>query len=109
MGKKRIPPLFNDMFLRVFGTEDSKPATLGLATAILRAAGAPALERVDEISADRTEPGGAVLTSPRLDVVIRGESRLVDIEAERRDVDVHAKSLFYASKLVVAHTPKWRD
>ena len=31
-----------------------------------------------------------MLKSPRLDVVIRCESRLVDIEAERRDVDVAA-------------------
>ena len=110
MGKtKRIPPLFNDMFLRVFGTEESKPATLALANAVLRAAGAPELERVDEISADHTEPGGAVLKSPRLDVVIRCETRLVDIEAQRRAVDIHNKLLFYASKLIVAHTPKGED
>ena len=106
---KMIPPLFNDMFLRVFGTEGSKPAALGLVNAILRAAGALELERIDEVSADRTEPGGAVLKSPRLDVVIRCEDRFIDLEAQRHPVNVYNKSLYYASKLIDNHMRKGVD
>ena len=112
MGEKRVPPLFGDMFLRVFGSEGSegsRRAVLALANAMLRAAGARELERADEVRAETSIPGGARLKSPRLDVVVRCDGRRVDIEAERCRVDVFNKSAFYASKLAVAGTPKGGD
>ena len=106
-GKLRISPLFNDVFLKIFGSQDSKHVTRSLVNAILRLADIEEIDEVEQISADATRPGGIALKSPRTDVlVVAGEGDLVDLEAERHDVNVNNKLLYYASKLLSEHVPK---
>ena len=106
---ERFSPLFNDAFLKIFGSADSAPVTQPLVNAILRAVGIPEIERVERIVADAALPGGIECKTPRLDVVMfADDGRLVDLEAQRHKVDVGSKSLFYAAKLLVENTPKSR-
>ena len=103
----RFSPLFNDAFLRIFGSSDSEPVTRPLLNSLLREAGLEEILAVDGIVADAALPGGVECKSPRLDVVVLcDDGRLVNLEAQSRRVDVGAKSLFYASKLLVENAPK---
>ena len=107
---ERFSPLFNDAFLKIFGSADSAPVTLPLVNAVLRAVGIAEIEGIDRISADAALPGGIECKTPRLDVVVLADDgRLIDLEAQRRKADVASKSLFYAAKLLVENTPKGRD
>lgn len=106
-GKLRISPLYNDVFLKIFGSQDSKHVTRSLVNAILRLADIEEIGEVEQISADATRPGGIALRSPRTDVlVVAGEGDQVDLEAERHDVNVNNKHLFYASRLLSEHVRK---
>lgn len=106
----RFTPLFNDAFLRIFGSADSEPVTKPLLNAVLRKVGLEELDRIESISTDASLPGGVECKTPRLDVVVVcDDGRLIDLEAQRRKVDVGAKSLLYAAKLLVENTPKGKD
>ena len=105
-----ISPLFNDAFLKIFGSQDSKPVTQSLVNAVLDCAGLTALDGIAELRADATSAGGVELKSPRTDVLILSPSGdVVDLEAQRRYANVNNKSLFYASKLLCEHMPKSKD
>ena len=107
---ERFTPLFNDAFLQIFGSADSEPVTKPMLNAILRAVDIPEIEGVERIVADTSLPGGVECKTPRIDVVVMcDDGRLFDLEAERRQVDIEAKSLFYAAKLLVENTPKGLD
>jgi len=106
---KRISPLFNDAFLRIFGGQDSKPVARSLANAILREVGLPELGEIERIEADSATPGTVSLKSTRCDVVMVSEGRIVDLEAQRHVVNVDNKSMLYAAKLLVDNTPRGRD
>ena len=106
---KRISPLFNDAFLRIFGGQDSKPVARSLANAILREVGLPELGEIERIEADSATPGTVSLKSTRCDVVMVLEGRIVDLEAQRHVVNVDNKSMLYAAKLLVDNTPRGRD
>lgn len=109
-GKLRLSPLFNDAFLKIFGSQDSKRVTRSLVNAILRLAKIEQIGEVEQISADAANPGGIEIKSPRTDVlVITDEGELVDLEAERHAVNVDNKLLLYASRLLSEHMPKGND
>ena len=104
---KRFTPLFNDVFLKIFGSADSEPVTKPLLNAVLRIAGIPEIEHVERITADASLPGGIECKTARLDVVVfSDDGRLFDLEAQRQKVDIGSRSIFYASKLIVENTPK---
>ncbi len=106
-GPERISPLFNDLFLRLLGSQESKGVTRSLVNAVLRLAGAPAVGDVRELRCDVTSAGGIAMRSPRVDVlVVSDDGAVVDLEAQRERVNVDNKVLFYASKLLCEHTPK---
>jgi len=107
---RRFDPLFNDAFLRIFGSPDSAPVTRPLLNAVIRSVGLPEVESVESITADAALPGGVACKTPRLDVVIvSGDGRLFDLEAQRRKVDFGAKSMLYAAKLLAENTGKGPD
>ena len=109
-GGLRISPLFNDAFLKIFGSQDSKRVTQSLVNAILRLAEIEQIGEVEQISADAASPGGIAVKSPRTDVlVVTDEGELVDLEAERHAVNVDNKLVFYASRLLSEHVPKGDD
>ena len=104
---ERISPLFNDLFLRLFGRQESKGATRSLVNAILHLAGVPAIGDVRELRCDVTSAGGIAMRSARVDVlVVSDDGAVVDLEAQRERANVDNKILFYASKLLCEHTPK---
>ena len=107
---ERFSPLFNDAFLKIFGSADSAPVTLPLLTAVLRAAGLSEVERVNRIVADASLPGGVECKTPRLDVVMfSDDGRVFDLEAERRKVDVGNKSMYYGARLLSGVVGKGSD
>lgn len=61
---ERFSPLFNDAFLRIFGSSDSAPVTQPLVNAILRAVGMPEIDGIEHISADASLPGGIECKTP---------------------------------------------
>ena len=104
---RRISPLFNDLFLRIFGSKGSEPVTMSLLNSIFRVVGIPEITRIDSLVADSAGTGGVNLKTSRFDVLVEADdSRIVDLEAERREVKTDNKSLFYASKLYCEHSPK---
>ena len=106
----RISPLFNDVFLRIFGRQDSKSVTRSLVNAVLNGAGLPCIGNIKELRADAASAGGIELRTARTDVlVISEEGTVVDVEAQRQYANVDNKALFYASKLLCEHTPKGGD
>ena len=106
-GATRISPLFNDVFLKVFGSPDSKPATRILVNAILTSVGIEPIGEIRELSADAVSGSGIKLRTARLDVVVVSEEgTIVDLEAQRYHANVTNKALFYASKLLTEHMPK---
>ena len=101
-----IEPLFNDMFLRLFGTKDSKNLTRSLVNSVLKAASLDEISEIDSISAEHTLVGGAIgCKSPRCDVLITSENRLLDLEAQCYPCAIDERSLFYAAKALVTNTP----
>ena len=103
----RISPLFNDVFLKVFGSPDSKTVTRNLVNAILSLAGAEPIGEVEELRADAVSGSGISMRTARLDVLVVSEKgALVDLEAQRYHANIGNKALFYASKLLTEHTPK---
>ena len=104
---ERFTPLFNDAFLRIFGSADSAPVTQPLVNSILRAVGLPEMAHIEQITADSSLPGGVECKSPRLDVVIvSDDGRLIDLEAQRYKDNIGSKSMFYSAKLLVENTRK---
>ena len=104
---ERFTPLFNDAFLKIFGSADSAPVTQPLVNSILRAVGLPEIQEIEHIGADASLPGGVECKSPRLDVVVvSDDGRLFDLEAQRRKTDIGNKSVFYSAKLLVENTAK---
>ena len=105
--RQYISPLFNDLFLRLFGRQDSKDVTRSLVNAILRHVNIDTIGEVRELRCDVTSAGGIAVRSARVDVlVVPGGGAIVDLEAQRERVNVDNKALFYASKLLCEHTPK---
>ncbi len=105
--RQYISPLFNDLFLRLFGSQDSKDVTRSLVNAILRHVNIDTIGEVRELRCDVTSAGGIAVRSARVDVlVVPGGGAIVDLEAQRERVNVDNKALFYASKLLCEHTPK---
>ncbi len=101
----RIDPLFNEAFIRIFGSESSRGITRGLLNSIFRHVGIDPLEEIDEISAEHTSVEGSVnCKSPRFDVRLLSSNRAIDLEAQCYPEDVENRSLFYASQLMVANT-----
>ena len=103
---RRVPPLFNDMFLYLFGREESKPLTRSLLNAVLRAAGLPEIGEIDQISADAARPGGIECRTARCDVIVVSGGGVYDIESHGWHADVANKSLFYAAHLIRTKTPR---
>ena len=103
---RRVPPLFNDMFLYLFGREESKPLTRSLLNAVLRAAGLPEIGEIDQISADAARPGGIECRTARCDVIVVSGGDVYDIESHGWHADVANKSLFYASHHIRTKTPR---
>ena len=94
-------PLFNDVFVRVFGSEESKNMTCSLVNAILRAAGLPELEGIDAISAEESVIDGTVDSrGARFDVLITSADRYIDLEAQRYTESIEDRCAFYAAKLI---------
>ena len=92
---ERFTPLFSDAFLQIFGSADSAPVVQPFVNALLRAVGMAEVERIESITADAALPGGLQCKTPRLDIVMLcDDGRLVDLEAERRKVNVGNKSMF---------------
>ena len=56
----RMEPLFSELFVRIFGMEDSKNMTRSLVNAILVGAGLEPIGEIKEISAERTLLAGSV-------------------------------------------------
>lgn len=99
---KRINPLFNAVFTRVFGSNDARELPQALVNSILARAGIDSIGSVDRVEAERTMLGESVsLKYPRLDVLLSCEgNRLVDLESERNDPDIDDRFLYYAAKLI---------
>ena len=100
-----IDPLFNEAFIRIFGSESSREITKGLLNSIFEHVGIDLLEEIDEISAEHTSVEGSVnCKSPRFDVRLLSANRAIDLEAQCYPEDIENRSLFYASQLMVANT-----
>ena len=102
-----IEPLFNEAFIRIFGMEKSKRLTRSLVNTILESAGIEPIGEIDEITAEHGSPeGGVECKTPRFDVHIVSERRLVDLEAQRFPTEVGNRSVYYAANALVAGTGK---
>ncbi len=100
-----IDPLFNEAFIRIFGSQSSREITKGLLNSIFEHVGIDLLEEIDEISAEHTSVEGSVnCKSPRFDVRLLSANRAIDLEAQCYPEDIENRSLFYASQLMVANT-----
>ena len=108
-GAVRIPPLFNSLFLRLFGREDSKPLTQKLLNAVLELAALPTVAEIDGISADSAIPGGLECRTARCDVVLVSGDSIYDLESQGWHADVANKSLFYGAKLLADRTGPGSD
>ena len=83
----RISPMFNNMFLYLFGKHGSKRLTQCLLNAVLKLAGLPEVEdinEVDEIAADAAIPGGLQARTARCDIVVVTRDGVYDIDAQGR-------------------------
>ena len=104
---KRIDPLFNDAFIRVFGREDSKNLTKSFINAIFREIGIEELDHIDAIHSEYTDAGEIVgCKSTRFDVLILTDNRVINLESERHPGDIVNRALLYASRLMSTHTDK---
>lgn len=106
-GEGRISPLYNDVFLKVFG--ESEASAKGLSNAILRWFGMSEIGEVERIETDMTLPSSIGLKAPRCDVAIVAGDQVIDLEPQIKKVNIDNKALFYASKLLCANTPKGLD
>ncbi|MDO4400842.1 MAG: PD-(D/E)XK nuclease family transposase [Coriobacteriia bacterium] len=104
----RVSPLFNNMFLYLFGKNGSESLTRSLLNAVLKQAGLPvidSIDEIDEITADATIPGGVQFRTARCDIVVVTRDGVYDIEAQGRHTNVANKSLFYSARLFGEHMP----
>lgn len=104
---RRITPLFNEVFIRVFGSMKSQKLTQGLINAILREAGLEEIDKidsiVDSIEAEYTDIGGSIdCKSSRYDVRIVSGNHILDLEAQQKPENIAERSLFYASKILTS-------
>ena len=105
-----IEPLFNEAFIRIFGREESKKLTRSLVNTVLESAGIGPIGEIEQISAEHGSPeGGVECKTPRFDVHIVSENRLVDLEAQRFPAEVGNRSVYYAANALVAGTGKVRS
>ena len=105
--KELIEPLFNDMFVRLFGSERSKDMTRGMVNSFLRRAGIEEIGEIERIDAEFTDIGGSIdCKSARYDVRITAADRLVDLEAQRFADDIENRSMFYAARMLSSHSMK---
>jgi len=105
---RKIEPLFNSAFIRIFGQKESVGITRSLINTILRRAGIKPIGEVHSIEAEHTEAAGGVdCRSARMDVrVVAAGRRHIGLEAQLYPEDIDSRSIFYASQIVVANTPK---
>ena len=104
---ERISPLYNDVFLKVFG--ESEALAKGLSNAFLRFFGLPELGEVEKLVVDSSLPSAVGLKAPRCDVTIVAGEQVVNLEPQIERVNVDNKALFYGAKLLCANTPKGSD
>ena len=101
--RRRIDPLFSDCFVRIFGTQESRGVTRALINAIFEHAGIDPIGEIEQISAEHTLVQGDVsCKTPRFDVLIVSEGRMVDLEAQRYPEDIGNRSLYYASSMITS-------
>ena len=101
----RIDPLFNEAFIRIFGSQASRGVTRGLLNSIFKRVGIDLVDAIDEISAEHTSAEGSVnCKSARFDVRLLSANRAISLEAQCYPDDIENRSLFYASQLMVANT-----
>ena len=110
VSQKPIDPLFNAAFIRIFGQPDSKNLTRGLVNAILSKAGLESIDEIKTIEAEHTSVLGSVkCKTPRMDVRIVSENKLVDLEAQTYPDDIEKRSLFYGSQLLAGSLDRGQD
>ena len=103
----KIEPLFNPAFARIFGREESKPATRSLVNAVLQRVGLEPLDEIERIDAEHTATEGTVeCKTPRMDVRIVAAGRVLDLEAQCYPEDVVNRSFLYGAQLLCENTPR---
>lgn len=105
-GAPRIPPLDNWAFQKIFGERESERASRTLANLVLGHLGIEPIGAIDSITADASLPNTVSLKAPRQDVVLVSGERVVDLEAQRFEVDVENKAVYYASCLLASRIEK---
>ena len=113
-GHPHYTPLYDWAFKRIFGSEDSKVASMSLVNAVFRSVGLPEVERIDEISSDVAIPNVVGLKTPSVDVLLVSDGRVIDLEAQTMRVDVENKMVYYAASLLARKVkrgegPYYRD
>ena len=104
---RRIDPLFNEVFIRVFGSERSYAVTKSLVNAILAKTDLGAIDDIEQLDAEHTlVDGGVGCKTPRIDVQIVASNRIVNMESQRQQDAIGDRSIFYASKLMTKHAPR---
>ena len=130
---QKIDPLFNAMFVRIFGREDSKKIARSLVNCILERVGIDPIGESMSIAAEHTAVEGSIecrdarmdvkITSPRwfdmpksdqpfaeggpetLSASSREPSkRVIDLESQLYTDDIDNKMLFYSAQLITQNT-----
>ena len=97
----RIDPLFNDVFVRVFGSKDSVRITRSLLNCLMREIGREEIDEVISIEAEHTEFGETIdCHSARFDVMLTTHGKIFDLEAQSYETDLYLRNIYYASKIV---------
>lgn len=109
-GQEQLPqiePLFNDAFIRIFGSKRSYNLTKSLVNSILTDAGLEPVNKIIHIDSEHTLVTGSVeCKTPRLDIQILSAGRIIDLEAQRQSDAIGDRAMLYASQLLSEYSEK---
>ena len=102
---QRINPLFNAVFTRTFGREESKGFVCEFVNLLFDRVGMMPIEEILLIRAEHSMFEGDVsCKASRVDVHIVAPRQLIDLEAQRYPEDLEGKSAYYASQMLIEDT-----
>ena len=102
--RQRIEPLFNEMFIRIFGSDRSYNLTKSLVNSIFEKVGLEPIETIYSLDAEHAIVDGSIdCKTPRLDVQIVASGQVIDLEAQNKNDAIGDRFLFYGTKLIAKH------
>ena len=96
-----IDPLSNSAFIRIFGAEESKGFVREFVNLVFDKVGLEPIDQITRIEAEHSIHEGSIeCKTPRVDIQIVTDGRIVDLEAQNYPADIDSKSVMYATHLM---------